>query len=236
MFLKNYLYNFQIQEQYEFINLSIVETAENCKLLRKLLQLKLLQLNMSFITLSREPYCLTYDKNSILTMLQLCEKMSMLEYGISQIQFNIQNVYGSISTLSTSSINPTQINHLDLYYLLYDIKEQWRPHPRLDLLVKYWIWYLKFLKIQTLTFMDTLSVILTIPLVNKRLAFHLYKMHNLPLLHLILWKSFHYALPHRYFASRCGMGHIIFPEDNVLSYIVSMGNFCRINTSSHVSA
>ena len=42
------------------------------------------------------------------------------------------------------------------------------------------------LKIQAFVLTDTLYDILTIPLADNNLMFHVYKIHNLPLLHLIL--------------------------------------------------
>ena len=82
----------QIREQYELLNLSRVGTAKNRKLLKKLGR-QLLQLNASFTVLSRETIMLNYDKNFMLTMLQLMRKISVLQYELTQVQFYLQNVY-----------------------------------------------------------------------------------------------------------------------------------------------
>ena len=75
---ENYLMQWdQIKEQYKLLNLTSVENDENRKFLKKL-DRKLLQLNASFITLSRETIMLTYDKDFILTMLQLRVKVVVL--------------------------------------------------------------------------------------------------------------------------------------------------------------
>ena len=58
----------QVKEQYELLNLTRVETAEYYELNKKLDQ-ELLQLNVSFTTLSRERIMLTYDTNFILTVM-----------------------------------------------------------------------------------------------------------------------------------------------------------------------
>ena len=55
------------QVQYELINLTRVDTAENKKLLRKLNH-DLIQLNESFFLISRETILLRNDKDFILTM------------------------------------------------------------------------------------------------------------------------------------------------------------------------
>ena len=67
----------QTREQYESMNLTRVETTKDRKLLKKL-DRKSLQLNASFTVLSRETIMVTYDKNFILTMLQLRSKNAVL--------------------------------------------------------------------------------------------------------------------------------------------------------------
>ena len=77
---------------------------------------ELLQLHTSFNVLSREKIMLTFDKNFILTMLQLWGEVSVLWNSLTQIQFGMQNVYANIETLSTNRISPALINPLDLQY------------------------------------------------------------------------------------------------------------------------
>ena len=61
------------------------------------------------------------------------------------------------------------------------------------------------------------------------LRFHLYRIHNLPLLNPNVHRSFHYEL---YLAGRSDMIWIAFPDgDNIMSCIVSMGHFCRPDTA-----
>ena len=82
---------------------------------------------------------------------------------------------------------------------------------------------------------DTLLVLLTIPLVDMSLRFHLYKIHNLPLLDPTLKKSLHYEIADKYFAIGWDMRYITFPDDdNTLSCIVSTGQVCRLYTTLHV--
>ena len=50
---------------------------------------ELLQINASFTALSRETRMLTGGKNFILRMLQLIGKVSVLQDGLTQIQFDI---------------------------------------------------------------------------------------------------------------------------------------------------
>ena len=91
--------------------------------------------------------------------------------------------------------------------------------------------YYKFLKIQIFVSADTLFVVLTIPMVDKSLIFCLYKIYNLPLLLLNLFKPFHYKLSYKYFAD---MRYKAFPDgDNVIRCIVPIGYFCRLYNTLH---
>ena len=82
--------------------------------------------------------------------------------------------------------------------------------------------------------MDTLLVILTLLLVDKGPIFHLYEIHDLPLLHKILQKSFYYETPYTYFTVWSDLWYINFPDDNnVLRCLVSTGHFCWLNIALH---
>ena len=92
----------------------------------------------------------------------------------------------------------------------------------------------KFLKIQDFILIETLFVILTIPLVVKNLTFHLYRIHNIQLLHPILKKSFQYEIEHRYFAIRSYLHYITIRDDeNVLCCVASSEHFSRLDTALH---
>ena len=67
-------------------------------------------------------------------MLQLWGKISVLQDSLTQTQFDIRNVFAYIGPLPTSIINPTLINPPDFWYILCDITDQLRSHPRLQLL------------------------------------------------------------------------------------------------------
>ena len=58
---------------------------------------------------------------------------------------------------------------------------------------------------------DTLYVILYIPLVDKSLQFHQFRIQNIPLVHPILQKSFRYSIQTEYFAIRSDEQYISFP-------------------------
>ena len=149
-------------------------------------------------------------------MFQLRHKILKLCDGLTQSHFDIQNIYSYIENLSTGTINTTLIHPSHLQYLLYNIKDQLRSHPRLALPVNIDSdirTYYEFLKIQAFISMDTLFVIWTIPLVNESLTFCLYRICNLPLLHPMLLETFQWKMEQRNFAIRSNLHYISFPDD-----------------------
>ena len=76
--------------------------------------------------------------------------------------------------------------------------------------------------------------ILYIPLVGKSLQFHIFQIHNVPLVHPTLQKSFQYTIHEEYLAIRLDRQYISFPlSTDIMAYQVSNGQFCHINTPLH---
>ena len=83
---------------------------------------------------------LTCDKNIILTILQFERK-------ISSFQFDIQNAYSCIETLSTSTINSTLLNPLCLHYLFFDMKDLcYKDFTHNKIYLQYQVRYLELLQ------------------------------------------------------------------------------------------
>ena len=66
-------------------------------------------------------------------MLQSHGKISVLQGGLTQIQFSIQDVYLYIKTLPISTVDPTLKTLPNLGYFLQDGNNQLRSHTLLDL-------------------------------------------------------------------------------------------------------
>ena len=74
------------------------------------------------------------------------------------------------------------------------------------------MWYMyQFMNLQSFILLDTLYVVLHIPLVNRLLQFNLYRIHNIPLVHPILKESFTYSIHKEYLAVRSDSQYISFP-------------------------
>ena len=78
---------------------------------------------------------------------------------------------------------------------------------------------------------DTLYSFLHVSLVDKSLQFHLFRIHNISLVHPTLPMSFQYTIKEEYFAIRSDGQYISFPiSTDIMACQVSNGQFCQINT------
>ena len=79
---------------------------------------------------------------------------------------------------------------------------------------------------------DTLYAVLHVPLVDKSLQFHLFKIYNIPLVHPTLQKSFQYTIQEEYLTIRLDAQYLSYPlSTDIIAHQVSNGQFCHINTS-----
>ena len=94
------------------------------------------------------------------------------------------------------------------------------------------IWYMyKFMKLHSIIISNTLCAVLHIPLADKSLQFHLFRIHNIPLVHPTLQKSFQYTIHEEYLAIRLDRQYISFPlSTDIMACQVLNGQFCHINT------
>ena len=91
--------------------------------------------------------------------------------------------------------------------------------------------HVKFMNLQPFMMSNTLYVVLHISLIDKSLQFHLFRIHNIPLVHPILKKSFLYSIQEENLAIRSDEQYILFPLSmNIMVYQVSNGQFCHINS------
>ena len=77
---------------------------------------------------------------------------------------------------------------------------------------------------------DPLYAVLHIPFIDKSLQFHLFRIHNIPVVHPTLKKSFWYTIQKEYLAIRLVGQYISFPlSTDMMVCQVSNGQFCHIN-------
>ena len=148
---------------------------------------------------------LSKDRNFFTIMFQLRSHLATLHNGIHSVKTEILSILNQVSVISSQKLTPALLSPLDLISLLIRLETQMASHFRLTL--PQWnsenIWYMyKFIKLQPFMMSDTLYIALHIPLVDKSLQFHLFRIHNVPLVHPVLKKSFRYSIQEEYLAIR----------------------------------
>ena len=69
------------------------------------------------------------------------------------------------------------------------------------------------------------------PPLDKSVQFHLFRRHNIPLVHLILKTSFKYSIREEYFTIKLDKQYILFPLSiDIMTCQVSNGQFCLIKS------
>ena len=124
-------------------------------------------------------------------MFLLRSRLATLQSGIILVRVDILSILGQISVISSQNHKPTLLNPSDFKPSLTKLEDQLLSHP--DLALPQWkgenIWYMyKFMKHQSFMLVETLYVVLHIPLVDKSLQFSLYRIHKIPLVHPVLKK------------------------------------------------
>ena len=146
----------------------------------------------------------------------------------------ILSILDQVSVTSSLKLKLTLLNLSDLKLLLTKLEDQLIPHPHLALLQ--WkeenIYYMyKFMKFQSFMLSNTPYVVFHVPLVDNWLQFNLYRIHNIPIVHTALKKSFKYSIQEEYLAVGSDLQYISFPlSDNIMVCQISNRQFCHITS------
>ena len=128
---------------------------------------------------------------------------------------------------------PPEIMHT----LLQDVQTQMSHNPRLRLFddVDNNIWeFYENVKVTLIVMEDFLLVILAIPLVDESFQVNLYKVHNLPLLHIYLQIEVTYDLEWEYFATLMQGMYMTLPDTtNIKLCMVSIGHLCMFHQAMY---
>ena len=105
------------------------------------------------------------------------------------LQGDTDFLFEYMRVLASQELNPTIIPPDILKGILHKIEEEIKSNARLKLCedpeTNIWSYY-GTVKLTPIVLQDYLMLILTVPLVDQSLQMNLYKVHNLPMLHLTL--------------------------------------------------
>ena len=137
-----------------------------------------------------------------------------LHTGIHSVKIDILSILNRVSVKSPPKCTPALLNPLDLISLLITLETQQVSYPTLAL--PQWngenIWYgCTFRKLWSFMMLDILYAAVHTYLVDKSLQFHLFRIHNIPLVHPILKKSFRCSIQVEYITIRSDKQYILLP-------------------------
>ena len=224
----------QIEDTFNFVNLTYVETNTD-RLFFSSLQQDIVQINSTVHHLWKEVKVPILDRNFFIILFQLRSHLVTLHNGLNPLRINV-SFFNNKSSLRDqfTGTNHIPIKPHDLTSLPTKLEVKLISYPQLPLPVWYSenIWYMyKFMKLQLFIVSNTLYTVLHMPLVHKSLQFHLFRIHNIPIVHVMLKKSFQFNIQEEYLAIRLDKQYISFPLSvDIMVCWVSNGQFCCINT------
>ena len=124
-----------------------------------------------------------------------------LTSGVFSVKGEAELFYEYMLVLANHEINPFVVLHLELQFILLNIKHNIYLHPQFALKDdpndNIWAYY-PIVQVSPIIMEGFLIVILSIPLIDKSLQMDPYKICNLPALHLDLRIQFFYVLEGEY--------------------------------------
>ena len=135
--------------------------------------------------------------------------------------------------LASQELNPMIIPPDNLKNILHKIETDIKSHARLKLCddpeTNIWSYY-GTIKLTPIVLEDYLMLILTVPLIDQSLHMNLYKVHNLPMLHLTLHVHAQYEIEGSYLATVMDGMFITLPTTlDVRLCLMTNGHLCMFN-------
>ena len=157
--------------------------------------------------------------------------------GLIVLKSNVGRIYRYLNVIASQEVNPVMIPPPPLRQLLAEVQKQMKSNPRLMLPYDPQTEIYKFyevMKITPVVVEDILSMLLTIPLIDKSLQMNLYKVHNLPALHTKLGVAAEYILEGEYLAVDEHGLYVALPDAREIQIcLTSQGGLCVMNQALH---
>ena len=149
------------------------------------------------------------------------------------LQGDIDTLFEYMRILASQELNPTIIPPDILKTILLRIENDIRSNARLKLCedpdTNIWSYY-GTVKLTPIVLQDYLMLILTVPLIDQSLHMNLYKVHNLPMLHLTLQMHVQYEVEGPYLATMMDSMFItLLTAIDVKLCLVTNGHLCMFN-------
>ena len=233
LYEQNLLQEQQIQDLAHYLNLTATRVQLHDKMLYNI-QVRLTKIDHS-IRAIEDIITFTWVSNNLL--LDANVVVNRLITGLIVLRNNVERIYRYLNVIASQEVNPVMIPPPPLRELLAEIQEEMRQNPRLELPYDPQTEIYKFyevMKVTPVVVEDVLSMLLTIPLIDKSLQMNVYKVHNLPALQTKLGVAAEYILEGDFLAVDQHGLYVALPDAREMQIcLTSQGGLCVMNQALH---
>ena len=233
LYEQNLLQEQQIQDLAHYLNLTATRVQLHDKMLYNI-QVRLARIDHAIRTI-QDIVTFTWVTNNLL--LDANVVVNRLITGLIVLRNNVQKIYRYLSVMANQEVNPIMIPPPPLRELLANIQEEMKQNPRLELPYDPQTEIYKFYEVMKITPVvvgDVLSMLLTIPLVDKPLQMNVYKVHNLPALQTKIGIAAEYVLEGDFLAVDQHGLYVALPDAREMQIcLTSQGGLCVMNQALH---
>ena len=233
LYLQNVLQEKQIQDLAHHLN----QTATRVQLHDKMLYNIQVRLSKIDYTIKTMEDIITFNWLTNNIMLDAHVVLNRLITGLIVLRNNVGRIYKYLNVIASREINPVIIPPPPLREMLTEVKEEMKQNPRLELPYDPQTEIYKFyevIKITPVVVEDVLSLLLTIPLIDKSLQMNVYRVHNLPALQIKLGVAAEYIIEGDYLAVDQHGLYVALPDAREIQIcMTSQGGLCVMNQALH---
>ena len=199
LYLQNVLQEKQIQDLAHYLNLTATRVRLHDRMLYNI-QLRLYRLDHCIRDLQDLVTFNWYVNNMLMDANVVVNRLIT---GLIVLRKNVEVIYRYLSVIASHEVNPVMIPPPPLRDLLEEVQEEMKQNPRLKLpydpqdeIYKFY----EVMKVTPVIVEDVLTMLLTIPLIDKSIEMNIYRVHNLPALQVKLGVAAEYVLEGDYLA------------------------------------
>ena len=197
---QNQLQDKQIKQLANYLNLTMHQVDRHSEMLYEL-DTKMTIMNKTIQQIMWNVDAMRYEMN-LLDFFQ--NKLYRVYTSLYALQSDAESLFEYMRALASQELNPMIISPDILKNILHKIETDIKSHARLKLYedpeTNIWSYY-RTIKLTPIVLADYLMLILTVPLIDQSLHMNLYKVYNLPMLHLILHVHAQYEIENSYLAT-----------------------------------
>ena len=226
---QNQLQDKQIKQLAKYLNLTMHQVDRHSEMLYEM-DTKMLIMNNTLQQLMWTIDAIQYESN----MLHCFQtRIYRVHTSLYALQGDTELLFEYMRALAYQELNPMTIPPDVLKTILHKIEEDIKSHAILKLCedpeINIWSYY-GTVKLTPIVLEDYLMLILTVPFVDQSLHMDLYRVHNLPMLHLTLHVYAQYEIEGSYLATVMDGMFITLPTVlDVRLCLMMNGHLCMFN-------